>query len=58
MLSPAQQFAIAAGIEKAKIIRSTNFETTEFHLEDFKHIKEKEEMAKKAAEDNDEDNVA
>lgn len=62
MLSPAQQFAIAAGIEKAKIIRSKNFETVDFNLDEFKHIKEQQEIDKNATnandDDDDEDNVA
>lgn len=56
-LSPAQQFALAAGIEKAKIIRSSNFETVEFRLEDFKHLKE-DPNKNKTQDDDDEDNVA
>lgn len=57
MLSPAQQFAIGAGIQKAKIIRSTNMETIDFNLEDFKHITNKPEPQKND-DDDDEDNVA
>lgn len=57
-LSPAQQFAVAAGIEKAKIVRSKkNFEVEDFNLEDFKHLRE---IEKQEPEDdaNDPDNVA
>lgn len=56
MLSPAQQFALASGIEKAKIIRSSNItETLEFKLEDFEHLKKKQEVK---SDEDDEDNVA
>lgn len=59
MLSPAQQFAIGAGIEKAKIIRSSNMETVDFNLEEFKHLaKSKEEPKSHDDDDDDEDNVA
>lgn len=61
MLSPAQRFALAAGIEKAKIIRSSNLgETIEFNLEDFKHLRGDEKDRTKVVDDydEDEDNVA
>lgn len=63
MLSPAQQFAIGAGIEKAKIIRSGNMETVDFNLEEFKHLVKKpaEPVPNKDDDDDDdddEDNVA
>lgn len=45
-------------MEKAKIVRSSTFETVDFKLEDFKHIKEKNDSAKQANDDDDEDNVA
>lgn len=58
MLSPAQQFALKSGIEKAKIIRSSNLsETLEFKLEDFQHLTKKPDEEEKNDED-DEDNVA
>lgn len=55
-LSPAQQYAIRAGVEKAKIIRSSNMsETVEFNLEDYKkYLPENQPVV----EDDDEDNVA
>ncbi|XP_055322564.1 uncharacterized protein LOC129578283 [Sitodiplosis mosellana] len=53
MLTPAQQFALASGVQKAKIIRSSNItETVDFKLEDFEHLK------KKPVDPLDEDNVA
>lgn len=63
MLSPSQKFAIRTGIEKAKIIKSSNFETTEFNLDDFKHLKRDPASVKEMQEmvpedDDDEDNVA
>lgn len=60
MLSPAQQFAIGAGIEKAKIIRSGNMETVDFNLDEFKHLTKPTEPAKSSVDDDDddEDNVA
>lgn len=60
MLSPAQQFALAAGIQKAKIIRSSNFETVEFKLEDYEHLKktEKDNGTEVGDDEDDEDNVA
>lgn len=58
MLSPAQQFAIGAGIEKAKIVRSGNMETVDFNLEEFKHLAKKPEEPAKDDDDDDEDNVA
>lgn len=59
MLTPAQQFAVKAGIEKAKILRSGNMNRVEeFRLEDFAHIVE-EQNAKPVENDvEDEDNVA
>lgn len=57
MLSPAQQFALKSGIEKAKIIRSSNIsETLEFKLEDFEHLTKKPVEVK--TDEDDEDNVA
>lgn len=57
MLSPAQQFAFISGIEKAKIIRSSNItETVDFKLEDFEHLKKKPHDP--LDDDDDEDNVA
>lgn len=57
MLSPAQQFALASGIERAKIIRSSNItETVDFKLEDFEHLKKPPQDP--LADDDDEDNVA
>lgn len=61
MLSPAQQFAIGAGIEKAKIIRSSNMETVEFNLDEYKHLTKPKEPVKSSDDDDDdddEDNVA
>lgn len=59
MLSPAQQFAIGAGIQKAKIIRSSNMETVDFDLDEFKHLTAPKEPLKNTADDDDdEDNVA
>lgn len=59
MLSPAQQFAIGAGIEKAKIIRSSNMETVEFNLDEFKHLVKPNKPEKDVDDnDDDEDNVA
>lgn len=63
MLSPSQQFAIRSGIEKAKIVKMKNFETTDFNLEEFKHLKKDpasiEEMRNKPVDDDDDDdNVA
>lgn len=61
MLSPAQQFAVRAGIEKAKIVRSNNFETVEFNLDDFKYLKRDPESLKEKKpkdDEDDEDNVA
>lgn len=57
MLSPAQQFAFISGIEKAKIIRSSNItEAVDFKLEDFEHLKKKPHDP--LDDDDDEDNVA
>lgn len=60
MLSPAQQFAIGAGIEKAKIIRSSNMETIDFNLEDYKHLAKNanEQEVNSNDDDDDDDNVA
>lgn len=64
MLSPAQQFALASGIEKAKIIRSSNpTETLEFKLEDYAHLIKKPgdnttNTTTADDDDDDEDNVA
>lgn len=59
MLSPAQRFAIGAGIQKAKIIRSSNMETIDFNLDEYKHlIKKPKPPEKKPDDDDDEDNVA
>lgn len=59
MLTPAQQFAVRAGIEKAKIIRSRDFETVDFKLEDFEHLRPKVKKSNITDDDeDDEDNVA
>lgn len=63
MLSPAQQFALGAGIEKAKIIRSSNMETIDFSIDDYKHLIKKSSDPKNSNninddDDDDEDNVA
>lgn len=56
MLSPAQQFAIKSGVQKAKIIRSSNMETIDFNIEDYQKF-----LPKKVEDEDDgddEDNVA
>lgn len=55
MLSSSQKTALALGIEKAKIVRSSNMsETIEFKREDYEHLFKKPETK----DDEDEDNVA
>lgn len=54
-LSPSQRFALAAGIEKAKIFRGTEFVAEEFNLENFQHLKEHENTTNVAVNDDDED---
>lgn len=58
MLSPAQRFALSSGIEKAKIIRSNNFDAIDFDLEKYQHFIKKPIEDDANVDINDKDNVA
>lgn len=59
MLSPAQRFALKAGMEKATIYRSKTLESVEFNIDEYKHLLENEDDKKNAiVDENDTDNVA